>query len=98
MSHLFLPVDKYQPAEVLKADVELVAPADLPPVRSVDVVCRRRGQAASAPRRWDPHPTPTLPPAPLEGGIAIGVRPGEEKKTSFCGCTKGKKASDLPEI
>lgn len=57
--HLLLPVDKYQPAKVLKADVELVAPTDLPPVRGMDIVCGRRGQAASAPRCQHPdHPTP----------------------------------------
>ena len=62
--HSFLPVDKYQPTEVLKADVELVPSADLPPIRSVDVVCGRRGQAASAPPYWHPsHPTAAAIPA-----------------------------------
>lgn len=65
---LFLPVDKYQPAEVLKADVELVASADLPPVCSMDIVCGRRGQAASAPRCRHPHRPPRPQAAPLEAG------------------------------
>lgn len=60
---LLLPIDKYQPAEVLEADIELVAPADLPPIRSTDIICGRRGEAASAP--WYPHPAshpPLQPP------------------------------------
>lgn len=42
--HLLLPADKYQPAEVLEADVELVAPADLPPICGVDIICGKREQ------------------------------------------------------
>lgn len=64
--HSFLPVDKYQPTEVLKADIELVAPADLPPIRGMDIICGRRGQTASAP--WCQHPAPPQP-SPLKGGI-----------------------------
>lgn len=49
----------YQPAQVLEADVELVSPADLAPVRGVDVICkeegrRRQPRALGAPR---PHQT-----------------------------------------
>lgn len=64
--HSFLPEDKYQPTEVLKADIELVAPADLPPVRGMDIVCGRRGQTASALQCQ--HPAPPQP-SPLKGGI-----------------------------
>lgn len=56
--HLLLPADKYQPAEVLEADVELVAPADLPPVCGVDIVCGKREF-----QPWNPpsHPAEMQP-------------------------------------
>lgn len=93
--HLLLPADKYQPAEVLEADVELVAPADLPPICAVDIICGKRGKS----QPWNPpsHPSPAVTPLQrLDTAPGIGISPGEPTERSLCCCTKGKAAPDWP--
>lgn len=50
----------YQPAQVLEADVELVPPADLAPVRGVDVICREEGRQRQPRVLGAPRPHQTL--------------------------------------
>lgn len=93
--HLLLPADKYQPAKVLEADVELVASADLPPICAVDIICGKRGKF----QPWDPpsHCSPAVtPPQRLDTAPGIGISPGEPKERSLRCCTKGKAAPDWP--
>lgn len=98
--HLLLLADKYQPTKVLKADVELMASADLSPIRGVDIICGTRGQAASALQCWCPNHPLAAAIAPKDG-TDQPLRSGsaqKNKRGASVVAEREKKLQNSPEI
>lgn len=77
----------YQPAQVLEADVELVPPADLAPVRGVDVICREEGGQRQC----------SVPPGPSKPWGCTARVAGVTPREPPC-CKGGKKLQSRLEV